>query len=305
MNRAAALLLVTLCTALAAAPAHDPAYDLSVDGWASARATHLRLQVDAYDASRHAGPPLLQNIARLLPQGSAGVSVTCQVGGQTMTVLTDQGGHARCDLAKVGAVKVSLAGGEPVTPGIPSLPDAPVTIVSDLDDTVLMTGGPQGRALSTFLNATASNRVAFSDIAPLYQDFAARGLPIVYLSNSPLGLSGFLRAVLPALGLPDGPLLLRPLDWKTLAASKSFKTQSLNELAADLPGQFLLIGDTDQKDPEVYAAFARAHPGRVAGIAIRSVSGAARQAEVAGLLANIGVRVIISPDASAFASLLR
>ncbi|GAA4007236.1 DUF2183 domain-containing protein [Deinococcus rubellus] len=304
MNRAAALLFLTLSLALAA-PAHDPVHDLSVDGWASQRATHLSLQVDAYDASRHAGLPLLQNIARLLPQGSAGVTVTCQAGEQSITVQTDQSGHARCDLAATGTVRVSLASGESLMPDIPSLPDAPVTIISDLDDTVLITGGPQGRALATFLNATVSNRAAFADIAPLYRDFAARGLSIVYLSNSPLGLSDFLRTVLPARGLPNGPLLLRPLDWKSLTASKSFKTQSLNELAADLPGQFLLIGDTDQKDPEVYAAFARSHPGRVVGIAIRDVSGAGRRAEVGGLLANIGVRVVLSPEASAFASLVR
>ena len=300
MNRAAALgLLLGLSSALAA-----PAHDLSVDGWASARATHLSIQVDAHDAVRLAGPPLLQNIARLLPQGSAGLNVTCQVGAQAVTVQTDQSGHARCDLAATGAVTVSLASGEALTPDIPSLPDAPLVVVSDLDDTVLMTGGPQGRALSTFLNATASNRAAFPDTLPLYQDFAARGLPIVYLSNSPLGLSGFLRTVLAARGLPSGPLLLRPLDWKTLSAPKSFKTRSLNELAADLPGQFVLIGDTDQKDPEIYAAFARTHPGRLKGVAIRDVSGAVRRAEVGRMLANIGVPVVIGPDASAFAALL-
>ncbi|WP_161881706.1 phosphatase domain-containing protein [Deinococcus alpinitundrae] len=301
MNRAAVLgLLLALSSALAV-----PAHDLSVGGWASVRATHLSIQVDAYDASRHAGPPLLQNIARLLPQVSAGVNVTCRVGTQAVTVQTDQSGHARCDLAATGAVTVNLASGEALTPDIPSLPDAPVVVVSDLDDTVLMTGGPQGRALATFLNATVSNRAAFPDIAPLYHDFAVRGLPIVYLSNSPLGLSEFLRSVLPARGLPSGPLLLRPLDWISLSASKSFKTQSLNALAADLPGQFVLIGDTDQKDPEVYAAFAGAHPGRVKGIAIRDVSGAVRRAEVLRVLANLGVPVVISPDASAFAALVR
>lgn len=305
MNRAAALSLLLTLPAALAAPAHDLAHDLSVDGWASARGTHLSLQVDAYDSSRHAGTPLLQNLARLLPQGSAGVTVTCQAGGQTVTVQTDQGGHAHCDLAATGAVRVSLEGGEAMMPDIPALPDAPVTVISDLDDTVLMTGGPQGRALSTFLNATVSNRAAFPDIAPLYGGFAARGQPIVYLSNSPLGLSDFLRSVLAARGLPNGPLLLRPLDWKTLTVSTRHKTQALNELAADLPGQFLLIGDTDQKDPEVYTAFARAHPGRVKGIAIRDVSGEIRRREVRALTATAGVPVVISADAAAFASLLR
>ncbi len=199
---------------------------------------------------------------------------------------------------------MSLESGESVTPDLPSLPDAPLTVISDLDDTVLLTGGPQGRALSTFLNATVGNRAAFADIAPLYNSFEKQGLPIVYLSNSPLGLSDFLRSVLRARGLPAGPLLLRPLDWRTLTASTSFKTRSLNELAADLPGQFLLIGDTDQKDPEVYTAFARTHPGRVLGIALRDVSGEPRRRAVSALSAAAGVPVVISADAAAFTSLL-
>ncbi len=83
MIRAAALLMLTLFPfpALAA-----PDYRLSVDGWASARRTHLSLQVDADDPVRRAGPPLLQNLARLLPQGAAGLRVTCQAGGQSVTV---------------------------------------------------------------------------------------------------------------------------------------------------------------------------------------------------------------------------
>ena len=83
MIRAAVLLVLTLFPfpALAA-----PDYSLSVDGWASARSTHLRLQVDAYDPVRRSGLPLLQNLARLLPQGAAGLRVTCQAGGQSVTV---------------------------------------------------------------------------------------------------------------------------------------------------------------------------------------------------------------------------
>lgn len=280
-------------------------YDLSVSGWASARASHLSIQIDTHDAFRAGGPAPLQNLARLLPQGASGLSVRCQVGGQSVTVHTDQNGQARCEVPTTGAVTVSLANGEEVKPNILSVPDAPITIISDLDDTVLITGAGQRSALSTFLNATVSNRAAFADIAPLYNSFAAHGYSLVYLSNSPLGLSNFLRLVLPARSLPNGPLLLRPLNVQTLLHSTLHKSQSLSELAADLPGQFVLIGDTAQQDPEVYSAFAQSHPNKVLGIAIRDVSGQPRRQEVAALMASAGVPVVISSNAADFASLLR
>ena len=301
------------CAALSpalAAPAPTPAYDLSVAGWVSKRGTHLMVQVNPYGPLRHTSENLggsapFRNLARLLPLSAPNLNVICKVGSQTLTVRTDQEGHARCNLATSGAVKVSLENGEEVTPDIPTLPDAPITVISDLDDTVLITGVPQGRAFSTFLKATVSNRVAFPDIAPLYNSFAAKGWPIVYLSNSPLGLADFLREVLPARGLPTGPLVLRPLDWQTLRQKILHKTQALNELAADLPGPFLLIGDTGEQDPEVYTAFAKAHPGKVVGIALRDVAGITRRAAVNTLTASAGVPVVVSQDAADFASLVR
>ena len=302
-----ALLLPFLSLSALAAPAPDPpAHDLSVAGWVSQRSVYLSVQVDDHDFWRHfSGPAPLQNISRLLPQGSPGLSVTCSAGNQSVTVMTDQAGHARCELPYTGPLRVSLADGEAVTPVIPTTPDSPVTVISDLDDTVLVTGVPQGRALATFLKATVSNRVAFADIAPLYNSFAAKGWPIVYLSNSPLGLSDFLTQVLIARKMPAGPLILRPLDFKSLMHKTSHKTQSLIQLAADLPGQFLLIGDTGQQDPEVYTAFARAHPGKVLGIALRDVAGAKRRAAVNTLTASAGVPVVVSQDAADFASLAR
>ncbi len=126
----------------------------------------------------------------------------------------------------------------------------------------------------------------------------------MYLSNSPTGLTDFLRAVLAARGLSAGPLLLRPLDIGALRSPQAHKRAAREALARDLPGQFLLIGDTGENDPEIYAAFARAHPGRVAGIALRDVAGVKRVATVAALTANLGVRVVISPGAAAFESIL-
>ena len=43
---------------------------------------------------------------------------------------------------------------------------------------------------------------------------------------------------------------------------------------ADFPGRrFLLVGDSGERDPEVYAEVARRRPEQVTGIAIRQVAG--------------------------------
>ena len=43
---------------------------------------------------------------------------------------------------------------------------------------------------------------------------------------------------------------------------------------ADFPGRrFLLVGDSGERDPEVYAEVARRRPEQVTGIAIRQVEG--------------------------------
>jgi phosphatidate phosphatase APP1 len=308
VRRARALLVLVAVSSALAAPAHD----LFVTGWVSGRSAQLSVEVDAYDPMRHtpetssAAVTALRNISRIAPQGSRGVRVRCQAGLQVQTVTTDHEGQARCTLSAPleGPLQISLDSGETLSPDLPPLPDSPVTVISDLDDTVLVTGVPQGRAFKTFLNATTLNRMTFPDIAPLYQKLTARGWPIVYLSNSPTGLADFLRTVLAARGLPAGPLLLRPLDLKALRSPQTHKRAALEALAADLPGQFLLIGDTGEKDPEIYAAFAKAHPDRVAGIALRDVAGAKRAAAVQLLTAGLGVRVVVSADAAAFESVL-
>ena len=297
-----------------AAPAHDlPVHDLFVTGWVSEHSAQLSVEVDAYDPLRHtpetsfAALTFLRNLSRIAPQGAPGVRVRCEAGSQVQLVTTDSAGQAHCTLNTPldGTLQVSLDSGETVTLDLIPLPDSPVTVISDLDDTVLMTGVPQGRAFKTLLNATALNRLAFPDIAPLYQKLTARGWPIVYLSNSPTGLADFLRTVLAARGLPAGPLLLRPLDLAALRSPQAHKRAALEALASDLPGQFLLIGDTGENDPEIYAAFTRAHPDRVAGIALRDVAGPERASAVMALTVNLGVRVVISPDAAAYESVVR
>jgi phosphatidate phosphatase APP1 len=105
---------------------------------------------------------------------------------------------------------------------------------------------------------------------------------VVYLSNGPWNLAGPLTAFLERHHFPAGALLLT--DWGISAggwfrSGRAHKRGALERLAADLPGvQWLLVGDDGEADPEVYADFARAHPGRVLAIALRTTAPAGTEA---------------------------
>jgi phosphatidate phosphatase APP1 len=97
--------------------------------------------------------------------------------------------------------------------------------------------------------------------------------------------------------IPAGPLLLR--DWGVNAkellptSHGSHKRDAIQQILDTYPELlFLLIGDSGQEDPEIYADIVRRNPGRVQAIYIRDVShDASRDNQVqklAGLLAAEG-----------------
>jgi phosphatidate phosphatase APP1 len=89
--------------------------------------------------------------------------------------------------------------------------------------------------------------------------------------------------------LPRGPLLLRdiglhseaPLDHKSAAIEKIL---TLYEQLPGGPLPFVLIGDSGERDPDIYLQVAAQHPGRIRAIYIREVgSGAERRRQLAAL----------------------
>jgi phosphatidate phosphatase APP1 len=64
------------------------------------------------------------------------------------------------------------------------------------------------------------------------------------------------------------------------------------QIMEDFPRRkFLLVGDSGERDPEVYAEVARRHPDRVAGVAIRRVEGKLSRDKVQSRLDRVGRRV--------------
>jgi phosphatidate phosphatase APP1 len=150
-------------------------------------------------------------------------------------------------------------------------PEAAFGVISDIDDTILESGVQRiGRMIRQTLTGSALTRTPFPGASELYGDLAAGANPVFYVSSSPWNLHGFLVAFIRHREFPMGPVLLR--DLLGTSAGREQKPGRIQEVLDLHPRlRFVLIGDSGERDPEIYAAVARANPGRILAIYIREV----------------------------------
>jgi phosphatidate phosphatase APP1 len=150
-------------------------------------------------------------------------------------------------------------------------PAARFGILSDIDDTILETGVQRvGRMIRQTIAGSALTRTSFPGAPELYRDLAAGVNPVFYVSSSPWNLHAFLTGFLRHREFPLGPVLLR--DLLGTAAGREQKTVRIREIL-DLHPQlrFVLIGDSGESDPEIYADVVKTYPGRILAVYIREV----------------------------------
>ncbi len=197
------------------------------------------------------------------------------------------------------------AQGQVMIPG----PEARFGVISDVDDTVLITGATDAVGMArTVFTGNAASRMAFDGVADLYRALrGSQGNPIFYVSSSPWNLYDLLDDFLALNDLPAGPILLR--DWGLSSGEllptdhHHHKVGAINAILntyPDLP--FLLLGDSGQQDPEIYAQIAAEQPGRILGILIRDVGPGAERAtqirEMAQSVAKSGVPMHLVADSA-------
>ena len=144
-------------------------------------------------------------------------------------------------------------------------------ILSDVDDTILQTGVQRAvRMVVQTFTGSALTREPFPGAAELYRDLASDVNPVFYVSSSPWNLHSFLLAFLRHRGFPLGPVLLRDLlGTRHGREQKHTRIEEVLELHPDL--SFVLLGDSGEHDPRVYADIVRDHPDRVLAVYIREV----------------------------------
>jgi phosphatidate phosphatase APP1 len=255
----------------------------------------------------------------------ARVRFTC--GGASCVAVADEEGHLVTTLAapelpagqQWHEVKAELVwsprhpqgtGAEATLPVLVPGPTARFGVISDVDDTVIETGATSFlKMLRTTLLGNAYTRLPFEGVAAFYQalacgDASCQENPVFYVSSSPWNLYDLLQDFFSIEGLPNGPLFLRNFgidrDQFIVGGHSSHKREAIDELLethSHLP--FLLIGDSGQEDPEIYAQVARDRPGRVLAIYIRDVTTKKRDHEIrilARQLKGAGIEMVLVKD---------
>lgn len=144
-----------------------------------------------------------------------------------------------------------------------------IGVISDIDDTVKVTEvfhGIKAVLQNTFLKT-------FDDVpgmAKLYQGLEKLDASFHYVSKSPPELHAPLADLLHEKGFPVSSIHLCPLLGRNRA---NFKLGQVESLLSQFPDRkFILVGDSGEKDPEVYAEIMRRHPKQVLKVLIRSVA---------------------------------
>ena len=154
-----------------------------------------------------------------------------------------------------------------------------ISIISDIDDTIKHSQVTDRKALlaNTFLRKFKP----VPGMAELYSDFARKGAAFHYVSGSPWQLYQPLAEFIRVEGFPRGSFTLRHFrlkDPSTLGLAQQqegYKLRSIEPILAAFPQRrFILIGDSGEQNPEIYATIARRRPEQIAAIFIRNVTAA-------------------------------
>lgn len=196
-----------------------------------------------------------------------------------------------------GLAQTSPGGGVPFEVALP--PDDPrhftgqvllleetgVSVISDIDDTIKITNVRDRHAAlrNTFLREFQP----VPGMVEFYQILArSNGATLHYVSASPWQLYDPLAAFVHSNDLPAGTFHLKTFQWKDRSFlslfndPEKYKPAVIEPLLRRFPNRrFVLIGDSGERDPEIYAALARKFPTHIERIYIRDVTGETASAE--------------------------
>lgn len=189
-------------------------------------------------------------------------------------------------------------------------PTAKFGVISDLDDTVIATDVTN--KIKMMFNTALRNeytRAPFKGVAAFYKALQ-KGVggdennPIFYVSSSPWNLYPLLTEFLRINLIPQGALFLKDFGNQTLFDSgnhAAHKIENIELILNTYPDlSFVLIGDSGEKDPEIYAEIVSKYPTRIRVIYIRNVNlNPSRVVAIDRLIAEVkknGCQLVLSPD---------
>lgn len=230
------------------------------------------------------GRPLRLLLRRYLARGLGNIAVVLYDEDRRYVHFTDKSGYFSFEIEKstaaLSAIRLGIEthGVYMTVPVYQPQEKTPYIVVSDVDDTVLKTHATHWwKRLKYLLFYDVHKRKAIPGMQALYTDLAAREetAPLFfYVSNSEWNLFDLIRDFLKINHFPEGCLLLRDRvnHWKALFQKKySHKYATIEHLMDMYPLPFLLIGDSGQQDPYIYARLIERYPARVKGVYLRLI----------------------------------
>ena len=151
-----------------------------------------------------------------------------------------------------------------------------VSIVSDIDDTIKLTEATSKSEMlaNTFLRPFA----VIEGMSQTYQQWKTMGCDFHYVSSSPWQLYETLAELCNASSFPAGSMHLRYFSVRDemfkrfRPIRRNTKVGIIARLLKLMPQRkFVLIGDSGEKDPEVYRFLAKRFPEQIAAVLIRQL----------------------------------
>jgi phosphatidate phosphatase APP1 len=182
-------------------------------------------------------------------------------------------------------------------------------IISDMDDTVISSNvGNKLKMILTVILSNEHTRKPFAGVAGFYRALqrgatGSESNPIFYVSNSAWNLYTVLLEFLNLQKIPLGPLLLRDFGDHLLFSKdpKGHKKSNIKSILDSFPHlPFVLIGDSGERDPEIYRDVVKEYPNRIRAIYIRSINQQrSRLAAIDKLIEEVrhtGSQLVLTPD---------
>jgi phosphatidate phosphatase APP1 len=243
------------------------------------------------DAGRRSAPSARTQAVRgwrsFLTAPVAHAWVEAEVGGTRHELRTDRAGYLDHILAvdlppgRHEVVLRSRDGRSATCPVLVVDPDATVGLVSDVDDTVMVTRLPRPAiaAWNVFVRDEHA-REAVPGMAELYGELTAAHprMPTMYLSTGAWNAAPAVARFLHRMGFPAGALLMTdwgPTNTGWFRSGRRHKVTQLRRLFHEFPHvRWVLVGDDGQHDPQIYAGAVRHHPRAVRAVLLRQLTSA-------------------------------
>ena len=214
--------------------------------------------------------------------------VECKVGGTSYDVVTDNEGYFEIyeNIEKENIENQKVIGdvleisakykrrSNKIDVHIDDLTsNVPVGIISDIDDTIMVTGVKSFFKIKVILNTLFLNPFrrkpieAAADAFHFLSNHVEGKGPVIYLSNSPWNMYSYLKTFLEYNKFPEGTIILRDMGWQLLKSKSIIQRNKFIEvekiLIAFSDTNFILIGDTGELDFDIYHQLEQKFPERI------------------------------------------